>query len=551
MAIKIDFVSDVSKVTRDLDTLGDRLNDAVDELQGIERAGEDGARGLDRLADSGDDAARSLDDTQRALKDTGDAADHAGSGVKDAGDDFEKMSEGVEKDAKAMSKEVEKAFREMGDESSKNTSKIAKDTGTDMHKASEATATFKDEAKQNFSESMSSFDGSLDGLVDMIQGTMGGVAADLGPKGMIGAGLIAAAIGIGVAVGQSVADGINEKGEIAAGLAQQIADLGGVIDDVDFTERMDEWGTAIQDNREWWEVWQGQAETGLEHVKDMSERAGMSFTDMFHGIAGNGEDAQTALDAVNAEIDRMNKSPGEWFSHPVASPQKMAALGELSKELEDNVEVQKQAQEIEESRAEAIGVTTDQIVDQIKAQDELSDTLSDSVSASIDYADTLDDVNETVEKNGKVHGLATKESRENEKALISLKDAAYDMASAQVAAGESTETVSGQIAGQRQDFIRLAEQMGYTSTEAGQLADSYGLIPDKVITDVKAQGVSATKAELNSAFPSRMPVTIDVMTSGVNAAAAAVAALTKPATKRVNVEYSGGTGGGTRPRAAF
>lgn len=514
MAIKIDFVSDVSQVVRDASRLADALDDAVDELQDVRDAGEDGARGLERLSDEGKRAGDSLDKTQRALRDTGDAADDAGRGLKDTGDDFERTGDTIEKTAKSIDDKTEKAFRNMSDNARTSTKKVADDTDRDMRRASESTDTFKSEAKQNLAETASSFDGSLESLVDGIQGTFGGVAADLGPAGMIGGALAGAAIGLGVNVAQSVADGINENGEIAAGLAQQITEVGGSIDDVNFTEKMDEWGYAIQDNREWWELWQDTAQTGFEDVRDASDRAGMSFNDMFNGIAGNSEDAQAALDAVNAEIDRMNGAPGEWFSHPVASPEKMAALNELRNSIQDNIDVQEQAEEIEKDRAEAIGLTTDQIVDQIKAQDELSDTISDSVGSQLDYLDTLDEVNQKISENGAVHGTATKESRDNERALIDLKDAAYDMASAQIAAGESTATVSGQIEQQRADFVRAAEAMGYTTTEAEGLADAYGLVPTTVITNVSAQGVSATKAELNG-IERNIPVTVPVSATGV------------------------------------
>ena len=554
MAIKITFASDVSAVTRDMKTLGDRLHDTLDELQGIDRAGSQAGAGLDDLAQDSSRAAEGLDDAQRAMRETADAGDRMGRDLADAGDGFERMAEGVEKDAKNMSDNVEKAFRNMADETRAKTKKVADDTGSDMHRASEATETFKDEARSNLAETASSFDGSLESIVDGLQGTFGGVAADLGPAGMIGGALAGAALGTGMAIAQNIADGINEKGDIAADLAEDIRGVGGALDDVDFTARMEEWGTAIQDQRKWWELWQDTAQTGLEDVRENADKAGVSFEDMFKGASGSIEDARAALDIIDQKLEDIAQRDGIVAkANPRDLEEQRRALEELRGQIEDNIDVQEQAKQIEEDRAKAIGVTTDQLLEQVDAQDKLSDTMSDSVGSQLDYLDALDQVREGVEKNGAVHGTATKAARDNERGLIDLKDAAYDMAAAQIAAGESTETVSGQLAQQRADFIAVATSMGYTTSEAEGLADAYGLVPSQVITDVQAKGVDQTKAQLNG-IERNIGVSVDVKERGVQAARNAIALIPREVTTTVRVRRVGdiaGRFGSSVARAAY
>ncbi|MCZ4324757.1 hypothetical protein [Brachybacterium paraconglomeratum] len=579
MAIKIDFVSDVSQITRDLGTLGDRLDDAVDEMQDLERAGRDAADGLEDVADAGKDldridragrdaadgleeidrasgdAARDLGKVEDALEDVGDAGKDAGRGLRDVGDDAGRMSKDVEGEVDGMEGKVRAAFRNMADHARQNTGKIADTSRKDFDRAGDATETFKDEARSNLSETLSSFDGSLEGMVDGLQGTLGGVVADFGPAGMIGAGAIAAGIGVGMAYAENVAEGINEQGEIASALAEELRDVGGALDDVDFVDRMEEWGLAIQDNRETWELWQEKSETGLEHIADLADRAGTDFEDSFRGVTGTLEESQVMLEEVNRRITEIETSRDSvldaWDSDANAQSN---ALHELKGEIEGNIEVQERAVEIEELRADAIGTTTDQISDQIDAQEELSSVLTDAVSSELDYLDTLDEVNSTLEENGKTLDKSSEKGRDNIRALIDLKDASFDYASAQIEAGESTSTVSAELGRQREAFVRAAEAAGYSTGEAERLADAYGLIPDEIITDVQTKGVDAAKNELNDLERDR-EVRVGVKTSGTESVGRAIERLSRNRTVTIFTRTVGtqttGSAGRTRFQSAW
>lgn len=218
---------------------------------------------------------------------------------------------------------------------------------------------------------------------------------------------------------------------------------------------------------------------------------------MFEGAAGSIEDSRAALEQVNEALEE-HRNSSEALSDPVGWNAQGKALLALKGHIEDNIDVQEAAIDIEKDREDAIGQTTEGIMAQIDAHEELSDALTGSVESELDYLDTLDEVNAKIGENGKTLDKNTTAGRDNIRALIDLKDSALDMASAQIEAGESTGTVRNQLQGQRDDFIAAARAAGLTAGEARALADAYGLVPDQIITDVTAKGTDEAKRKINA-----------------------------------------------------
>ena len=134
-----------------------------------------------------------LEDADKALVDLG----------KNKGPDkLEKSLDGAQTATKKLEKEtketaatIEREFRD-----AYRKTKTASTDSTDAAKRD--LQTLSDEAKANASETFSSFDGSAESFGDMLQGTLGGIVADMGPMGMalgaagaVGVGLIMAAMG--------------------------------------------------------------------------------------------------------------------------------------------------------------------------------------------------------------------------------------------------------------------------------------------------------------------------------------------------------------------
>jgi hypothetical protein len=147
-------------------------------------------------------------------------------GTKNMEEALEDVSKELDKTGKEGVKDVDKLENKFSD-----AAKAAKDAGNDMRKgmgdgarkgakeAETATDVYKKEAIANVSEVTSSFTGSWESAADAVQGTLGGVVADLGPTG--------AALGAAGAVGVGLLTAALVKMEEDAKKAQErISELG-------------------------------------------------------------------------------------------------------------------------------------------------------------------------------------------------------------------------------------------------------------------------------------------------------------------------------------
>lgn len=132
MPIRIDFISNVRDLLRGTKSVEDAFDDVADSLDDVAR---DGDQSLGRLEDSFSELARKARSTKNDVQDVG-----------------------------------QKGFRAAGDASSE----------------------FKSEALSNLSEVTSSFDGSMESIGELVQGTLGGVAANIPIVGLAAAGAAAA-----------------------------------------------------------------------------------------------------------------------------------------------------------------------------------------------------------------------------------------------------------------------------------------------------------------------------------------------------------------------
>lgn len=127
-------------------------------------------------------------DLSARLDETADALDDLARETSQAGDQAERNFRDMVRDAgkaEAQLKDTAKAAERIGDDGKRG-----------LGIAGDATSEFKDEALSNLSEVASSFDGSMESIGELAQGTLGGMTAALPGLGLVGA---AAAAGIGLA----------------------------------------------------------------------------------------------------------------------------------------------------------------------------------------------------------------------------------------------------------------------------------------------------------------------------------------------------------------
>lgn len=138
----------------------------VANTRGFIAGTKDAGRALDDVSDSLDDVAR---DAKRAGEQAGDGlAGNVKDGVRDGERSLERLESEFRQLATAAKRETGAAGDAVGDSFSRGT-----------HRAGEAAGSFKEEAVQNFSEVASSFDGSMQGAADGVQGLFGGLASSL------------------------------------------------------------------------------------------------------------------------------------------------------------------------------------------------------------------------------------------------------------------------------------------------------------------------------------------------------------------------------------
>ena len=479
MAIKIEFLSDTKDLVRGVDTIGDKLGDAADDLDDLGRAGEKSA---ERIQDGFKDASKALDG---------------------AGDD-----------AKTFEQRAARAFKAVADDAKKSGDDVGDSQRKGLDKAGDGLNEFKESADSNAKEVAASFDGSAQSIADGFQGVAAEAFAGFGPAGMAAGLALAAGLGIAQAALQGNADKANELGDQVTDLAGKIREAGGDLGAVDFNAAMEEWGLGIQDTKEWFELFQDKAKTGLDVVRERADAAGISWTAAFKGTKGTTEDARDALAAVDKELAKVKESSEVYYDHvsglPItnaADDAKIKALEELKTGYQENIDTQARAAE-QARLLEAAGIKTTEALEAEEqaledANDELSthaeklgaasDAALDLDGKTLDYKDSLKQASDDIAANGKNIDENTAAGKANKQTLIDLAKKSLELEAAQIKAGGSTKDVTAKTNAARDAFVRAGEKAGYTRQQAEALATKYGLVPKNVDTKVKAHGVEEAR----------------------------------------------------------
>lgn len=217
--------------------------------------------------------AKGAKDAEKALSNLEDAV---GDTSREGGRDLDKIEDGL-KDVQRQSAKTERSMDDIGTSGKKG-----------FGKAKGASSEFKDEALANISEVASSFDGSLESIGDLAQGTLGGVTAALPGIGIAAA---AAAAGVGFITQEFVkADEATQEAKQSAyeygttiAAAGQYADAAARISDLT-----------------------GSVE-GLKKIQDLATASGWAQKDVLTALAtGDGLPALTEAFDKNAQASGLN-----------------------------------------------------------------------------------------------------------------------------------------------------------------------------------------------------------------------------------------------------
>ena len=495
MAIKIEFLSDIKDLLKGTKKVGDELEDISDGLEDVGKAGDK----------SGDQL--------------GDSFKSVGKGLDAAGDEVQTF------ESKAA-----QAFKAVGDDAKKSGKAVGDSQKEGLDKAGAGLDDFKSEAAGTARETAASFDGSADSIAGSFQEVAANALGGFGPAGAAAGLALAAGMGIAISALQGASDEANETGEQVSALAAEIRAVDGDLSKVDFNSRMEEWGLGIQDTKEWFEIFQDTAKTGLDDIREKAEKAGVGWVEAFKGTKGTMEDSEAALDRVDAALEQARDSAQKYVDAAsgmeytdFADQERINALEDLKKGYQENITVQERAAEANRLLEEAGVKTEEQLEREEAALEAVNDELTTHASklaeaagaavsadkAELDYVATLNQASEDIASNGRNIDINTAAGRANRETLIGMADSANSVIQAQITQGGSTAEVTAKTEAARSAFIKAAEAAGYGATEAQELATRYGLVPKDVETRVKAHGVEEAR-KWPDTIPNSKPVSVEV-----------------------------------------
>ena len=223
----------------------------------------------------------------------------------------------------------------------------------------------------------------------------------------------------------------------------------------------------------------GDANTGARLEREIESYRGL-LTEIDGAIGGRQQES--------AAIDRQHR----------ATEGATSATQSATAALEDQVAVLK---ELIDAQREAAGV----VLDQREAERQLVETFNAATNA--------------VKENGKGIDINTEAGRKNNEILDKLASDTFDLIDAQAKNNASNTQLAATMERSRQKFIATAIQMGYTESQAIDLANKLKLIPTQVQTRVSLNDAYARRrakefADLIRNMPSEKLINLRVSTRG-------------------------------------
>jgi hypothetical protein len=222
----------------------------------------------------------------------------AQSSITDLSKDLDKVADSLDdvaKDGADAGAKLERSFKDMvreAKEADKAVEKIGDGGKRGFGKAGDAAEEFKGEALQNVSEVVSSFDGSMESIGEVVQGTLGGVSSNLG---LLGAAAvpIAASVGLITEAFVKAGEATDEARDSAYAYGLTVAETGAYAD---AASRINDLTGSVE---------------GLKEVQDIATVSGWKQQDVLKAMAtGDGLPALTKAynEGANSTTIATNRS---------------------------------------------------------------------------------------------------------------------------------------------------------------------------------------------------------------------------------------------------
>lgn len=207
---------------------------------------------------------------------------------------------------------------------------------------------------------------------------------------------------------------------------------------------------------------------------------------------------------------------GRWMAGEMPASVRAAAAAhpELVANLTEAQQAMVNTTSASDSVSASLQAQAEATRDAAKAQVEASGSQVSWHQALVTTAKALEDVTVSTNKSHTAINLNTKAGRANQTTLNSLANSALNTATAMEKSGASADEVSKVMRRSRSAFVEAATKMGLTKAAARELADSYGLIPDKKTTGVSEKGAEDAKTNVDDlgnavdSLPDKTTVTV-------------------------------------------
>jgi DNA repair exonuclease SbcCD ATPase subunit len=321
-----------------------------------------------------------LEDAEGALKKLGQntGPEKLEQGLKDAAKASDEMKDEIKRNAS----QIDSTFRKSDDDfelSNREKRKITKETIKEIG----------EEAKQNASETFSSFDGSAQSFVDGIQGTLGGLVSSLGPAGIAAGAAGALAIGLIQGALQNADETSQAFKQDVADLTQALIDAGshGTISTDDMVKALQKLATETDSSK-----------VSLQKLFDTAKASGNSFKDLAQAYAGNEAGLskllatakeKLAVDQKAADANKVSRADqndmtvGE-IQHAAALQKTAAAQKDYVSYLQQSADKAKEAKKAEEEYIQADGPA---LAAKAAALGNLQSAYNDAADSVEDYVD--------------------------------------------------------------------------------------------------------------------------------------------------------------------
>ena len=369
-----------------------------------------------------------------------------------------------------------------------------------------------------------------------VQATLGGTNQLMGGLAVASANARTAVQGVGTALrGAFMSTGIGlaisalaatltvfatnaaEARQRAADYRDTLTDLGAVTDD---TREKIVAAIAETRNENWLESIFG---TG-ESIMERAEQFGIATEDIIGYILGEEDAIRRIIEATDEWVEAQGGERRERRGNEEAVRRFISLLDDEADGLAAGTAEQERRARANEEAANATGDAADasqrhayMLEDEKNATEMANDAMREHIDLTREMAesnlsqaeaalrqeesqqranDAIDRYNEVADNAESTTEDLDNAQRSMEQALIDLARQSLRHTDAMDEQDASAADLNSTIRQQREAFINTAREMGYTAEEARKLADDYGLIPNRVETEIVASGFGAAHNQI-------------------------------------------------------